>query len=75
MLLIIVGIVLRGGIQEYNLNLIKIFSSKLKTGGSLYLFGKSDCIDFIDYRPYLQLKRKIVWYQPSPIITRQEQLY
>lgn len=54
-----------GGIQEYNLNLIKIFSSKLKTGGSLYLFGKSDCIDFIDYRPYLQLKRKIVWYQPS----------
>ena len=54
-----------GCIQEYNLHLIKLFSSKLKNGGSLYLFGKSDCIDFIDYRPYLNLKRKIIWYQPS----------
>ena len=52
-------------IQNYNLNLIKIFSEKLKEGGSLYLFGKHDCVDFIDYRPYLNLKRKIVWYQPS----------
>lgn len=52
-------------IQEFNLELIKIFSSKLKNGGSLYLFGKSDCIDFIDYRPYLNLNAKIVWYQPS----------
>lgn len=54
-----------GDIQNYNLNLIKIFSEKLKEGGSLYLFGKHDCVDFIDYRPYLNLKRKIVWYQPS----------
>lgn len=54
-----------GGIQAYNLNLLKIFSAKLKPGGSLYLFGKSDCIDLIDYRPYLTLKRKIIWYQPS----------
>lgn len=53
------------GIQEYNLNLLKVFSAKLKPGGSVYLFGKSDCIDFIDYRPYLTLKRKIIWYQPS----------
>ncbi len=52
-------------IQEYNLQLIKLFSSKLKIGGSLYLFGKSDCIDFIDYRPYLYLRRKIIWFQPS----------
>ena len=52
-------------IQEYNLDLIRIFSSKLKAGGTLYLFGKPNCIDFIDYRPYLNLKRKIVWYQPS----------
>ena len=52
-------------IQEFNLDLIKIFSSKLKKGGALYLFGKPDCIDFIDYRPYLNLKSKIVWYQPS----------
>lgn len=52
-------------IQTYNLNLIKIFSEKLKEGGSLYLFGKQDCVDFIDYRPYLNLKRKIVWYQPG----------
>ena len=52
-------------IQEYNLNLIKLFSRVLKDGGSLYLFGKPDCIDFIDYRPYLQLNSKIVWYQPS----------
>jgi len=52
-------------IQEYNLNLIRIFSSKLKDGGALYLFGKPNCIDFIDYRPYLNLKSKIVWYQPS----------
>lgn len=52
-------------IQEYNLNLIKIFAEKLKDGGALYLFGKANCIDFIDYRPFLNLKSKIVWYQPS----------
>jgi DNA modification methylase len=52
-------------IQEFNLNLIKTFSRVLKPGGALYLFGKDDCIDFIDYRPYLKLNRKIVWYQPS----------
>jgi DNA modification methylase len=54
-----------GSIQEFNLNLIKIFSQKLKIGGTLYLFGKPDCIDFIDYRPFLKLQSKIVWYQPS----------
>lgn len=52
-------------IQEFNLNLLKIFSRVLKSGGALYLFGKDDCIDFIDYRPYLTLNRKIIWYQPS----------
>lgn len=52
-------------IQDFNLDLIKRFSAKLKEGGALYLFGKQDCIDFIDYRPYLNLKTKIVWYQPS----------
>ena len=52
-------------IQAYNLNLIRRFSPKLKDGGALYLFGKPNCIDFIDYRPYLNLKSKIVWYQPS----------
>lgn len=54
-----------GSIQEYNLELIKRFSSKLKDGGSLYLFGKQNCLDFIDYRPFLTLKTRIVWYQPS----------
>lgn len=54
-----------GNIQEYNLNLIKLFSRVLKKGGALYLFGKPECIDFIDYRPYLTLNTKIVWYQPS----------
>ncbi|MDR2643182.1 MAG: site-specific DNA-methyltransferase [Planctomycetaceae bacterium] len=53
------------GIQGFNLNLIRLFSAKLKNGGTLYLFGKPDCIDFIDYRPYLKLRSKIVWYQPS----------
>lgn len=52
-------------IQEYNLVLIQNFSRILKKGGSLYLFGKHDAIDFIDYRPYLNLKRRIIWYQPS----------
>lgn len=52
-------------IQEYNLNLIKLFSKVLKKGGALYLFGKPKCVDFIDYRPYLTLNSKIVWYQPS----------
>jgi site-specific DNA-methyltransferase (adenine-specific)/adenine-specific DNA-methyltransferase len=52
-------------IQEYNLNLIKLFSRVLKNGGALYLFGKPNCIDFIDYRPYLVLNSRIVWYQPS----------
>lgn len=52
-------------IQEFNLGLIEMFSSKLKEGGTLYLFGKSNCVDFIDYRPYLNLRTRIVWYQPS----------
>ena len=52
-------------IQEFNLELIRLFSSKLMAGGVLYLFGKHNCIDFIDYRPYLTLKTRIVWYQPS----------
>ena len=52
-------------IQEFNLKLISIFATKLKDGGALYLFGKPNCIDFIDYRPFLTLKSKIVWYQPS----------
>ena len=52
-------------IQEFNLDLIKIFTDKLKDGGSLYMFGKPNCVDFIDYRPFLNLRSKIVWYQPS----------
>lgn len=52
-------------IQEFNLELIKKFAPKLKDGGALYLFGKPDCIDFIDYREFLNLRSKIVWYQPS----------
>ena len=62
-------------IQEYNLDLIRRFSDKLKYGGALYLFGKPNCIDFIDYRPYLNLKSKIVWYQQQPAGTGQNQLY
>ena len=54
-----------GDIQQFNLNLIEIFASKMKEGATLYLFGKPDCIDFVDYRPYLNLRSKIVWYQPS----------
>ena len=52
-------------VQEFNLKLISIFAAKLKEGGALYLFGKPDCIDFIDYRPFLNLRSRIVWYQPS----------
>ena len=52
-------------IQSFNLRVIQQFGPKLKAGGSLYLFGKADCIDFIDYRPYLSLQTKIIWYQPS----------
>ena len=54
-----------GSIQDFNLELIKIFAAKMKDGAALYLFGKPDCVDFIDYRPYLNLRSKIVWYQPS----------
>ena len=52
-------------IQEFNLKLISIFAAKLKDGGALYLFGKPNCIDFIDYRPFLHLRSRIVWFQPS----------
>jgi len=52
-------------IQEYNFELIKKFSRILKSGGSAYIFGKSNCIDFIDYRKYLELQSRIIWYQPS----------
>jgi site-specific DNA-methyltransferase (adenine-specific)/adenine-specific DNA-methyltransferase len=54
-----------GNIQKFNLELIKIFSRKLRCGGSLYLFGKPDCVDFVDYRPYLNMRARLVWYQPS----------
>lgn len=52
-------------IQQYNLNLLKKFSLILKNGGAVYLFGKPDAIDFIDYRPYFELQSRIIWYQPS----------
>jgi DNA modification methylase len=52
-------------IQQFNLQLIRLFATKLVDGGALYLFGKQDCIDFVDYRPYLNLRARIVWYQPS----------
>lgn len=52
-------------IQEFNLDLIRRFTPKLKDGGALYLFGKPDCLDFVDYRPWLNLRSKIAWYQPS----------
>lgn len=52
-------------IQNFNLSLIQNFSEKLKDGGALYLFGKPDCLDFVDYRPFLNLHSRIVWYQPS----------
>lgn len=52
-------------IQEFNLNLLKIFQRVLKKGGSLYLFGKDNCIDFINYEQHLHLNRRIIWYQPS----------
>jgi DNA modification methylase len=54
-----------GNIQDYNLILIRKFARLLKPGGSVYLFGKQDCVDFIDYRPYLTLQSRIIWYQPS----------
>jgi DNA modification methylase len=52
-------------IQHFNLELLKSFARLLKPGGAAYLFGKRDCVDFIDYRPFLALQSKIVWYQPS----------
>jgi DNA modification methylase len=51
--------------QHFNFDLLKAFSRLLKPGGAAYLFGKPDCIDFIDYRPFLTLQSKLVWYQPS----------
>ena len=54
-----------GNIQEFNLEVIKMLTPKMKDGAALYLFGKPACIDFIDYRPYLSLRSKIVWFQPS----------
>jgi DNA modification methylase len=52
-------------IQHFNLELLNSFSRLLKPGGAVYLFGKPDCVDFIDYRPFLTLQSRIVWYQPS----------
>jgi DNA modification methylase len=52
-------------IQHFNLELLKSFSRLLKPGGAVYLFGKPGCVDFIDYRPFLTLQSRLVWYQPS----------
>ena len=54
-----------GDVQSFNLELLKVFQRLLRPGGVAYLFGKPDCVDFIDYRQYLDLQAKIVWYQPS----------
>ena len=54
-----------GNIQDYNLNFLTMAARKLKPGGTLYLFGKPTCIDFIDYRKIFNLRRKIIWYQPA----------
>ena len=54
-------------IQRYNENLLRLFSCKLKQGGALYLFGKHDCVDFFDYRKYLNLKARIIWFQPNSL--------
>ncbi len=52
-------------IQSFNLRLIEMFERVMKPGAALYLFGKSDCIDFIDYRSFFKLANRIVWFQPS----------
>jgi len=52
-------------IQQFNLKIIELITPKLKDGASVYLFGKHDCIDFIDYTKFLNLRSKIIWYQPS----------
>ncbi|MDD4179712.1 MAG: site-specific DNA-methyltransferase [Candidatus Margulisbacteria bacterium] len=52
-------------IQTFNLKLIELFAQVLKPGGTLYLFGKANCLDFIDYRPFLTLNARLIWYQPS----------
>ncbi len=54
-----------GSVQQFNLKLIREAARVLKEGGVLYLFGKADCLDFIDYREYLRLNSRIIWYQPS----------
>ncbi len=54
-----------GSIQEFNLRLLQEFRRLVRSGGAVYLFGKPDCIDFIDYRSHLTLQARIVWYQPS----------
>lgn len=54
-------------IQEYNFELLNHFSRILKPGGAVYLFGKMDCIDFIDYRKYLKLQSKIIWDCPASL--------
>ena len=52
-------------IQEYNFKLMQEIYPKLKDGGALYLFGKPDCVDFINYTTVFNLKAKIIWYQPA----------
>jgi len=52
-------------IQEFNLTLLQLFTPKLCEGGALYLFGKPNSLDFVDYRPHLNLRSRIIWYQPS----------
>ena len=54
-----------GTIQEFNLLLLEKFSRILKAGGVLYLFGKHFALDFVDYRRFLSLQSRIIWYQPS----------
>jgi len=52
-------------IQEFNLQLISECSRIMKPGASLYLFGKHNALDFVDYRSHLKLNTRIIWYQPS----------
>ena len=62
-------------IQEFNLKLIERFTPKLKDGGALYLFGKPDCIDFIDYRQIFKSSFKNRMVSTESACTRTHQLY
>ena len=53
-----------GSLSEYNTKILDTLYPKMKEGGTLYLFGKHNLLDFMDWRDRWTLMTRIIWHTP-----------